>query len=303
MHRAIFFVAPCLAAGAASARPDLYNNGPFITAAGIGAGGASVCQLQTHLGMSSYGFLHQRIPANSRLADDFTVPAGGWTLSSVVFYSFQSNAGTPVSTFTDLNLRIWSGRPGLAGSTVIWGDTVTNRLANSIWTGTYRVPFETPASVQRPIYENVAVIDPPLELAPGVYWLDWQESGTLSSGPWAVPVTFLGQTGPAGANSIYLLPPNTNWLVTRDSSTMAAQEMTFIIRGTAGSGGGPACYANCDQSTAIPFLNINDFICFQQRFAAGDSRANCDASSQVPTLNINDFICFQQRFAAGCSAP
>src|SRR5262249_23588862 len=28
----------------------------------------------------------------------------------------------------------------------------------------------------------------------------------------------------------------------------------------------PSCYANCDQSTAPPALNVNDFICFQQRF-------------------------------------
>jgi hypothetical protein len=29
------------------------------------------------------------------------------------------------------------------------------------------------------------------------------------------------------------------------------------------------CYANCDGSTNVPILNINDFICFQGRFAAG----------------------------------
>jgi hypothetical protein len=29
------------------------------------------------------------------------------------------------------------------------------------------------------------------------------------------------------------------------------------------------CYANCDASTTPPVLNINDFICFQSRYAAG----------------------------------
>ena len=65
----------------------------------------------------------------------------------------------------------------------------------------------------------------------------------------------------------------------------------------------PSCYANCDGSTTVPFLNVNDFICFQQQFAAGDTYANCDASTTAPVLNVNDFICFQQQFAAGCSAP
>ena len=61
-----------------------------------------------------------------------------------------------------------------------------------------------------------------------------------------------------------------------------------------------ACYANCDNSTAAPILNVNDFICFQQKFAGGDSYANCDNSTAAPVLNVNDFICFQQKFASGC---
>jgi hypothetical protein len=60
------------------------------------------------------------------------------------------------------------------------------------------------------------------------------------------------------------------------------------------------CYANCDGSSAQPVLNVNDFVCFQQRFAAGDPYANCDGSSIPPVLNVNDFVCFQQQFAAGC---
>jgi hypothetical protein len=60
------------------------------------------------------------------------------------------------------------------------------------------------------------------------------------------------------------------------------------------------CYANCDGSTTPPALNVNDFICFQQKYAAGDPVANCDASTTPPTLNVNDFICFQQKYAAGC---
>jgi hypothetical protein len=60
------------------------------------------------------------------------------------------------------------------------------------------------------------------------------------------------------------------------------------------------CYANCDGSTIAPVLNVNDFICFQNRFAAGDSYANCDGSTIAPVLNVNDFICFQTQFAAGC---
>jgi len=62
----------------------------------------------------------------------------------------------------------------------------------------------------------------------------------------------------------------------------------------------PVCYANCDGSTVAPVLNINDFICFQTRFAAGDPYANCDNSTVAPILNVNDFICFQTNYAQGC---
>jgi hypothetical protein len=60
------------------------------------------------------------------------------------------------------------------------------------------------------------------------------------------------------------------------------------------------CYPNCDGSTTPPILNVADFICFQQGFAAGDSAANCDGSTLPPVLNIADFLCFAERFAAGC---
>jgi hypothetical protein len=38
----------------------------------------------------------------------------------------------------------------------------------------------------------------------------------------------------------------------------------------------PPCDANCDASTIPPVLNVSDFACFLNRFAAGDSYANCD---------------------------
>ncbi|MBL9030580.1 MAG: hypothetical protein JNM80_02595 [Phycisphaerae bacterium] len=102
-------------------------------------------------------------------------------------------------------------------------------------------------------------------------------------------------------------------------TTTAATGGTFSIVGTIGqpdagtaSGGAFACvggfwagvvvscYANCDGSTIAPVLNVNDFTCFLNLFAAGSPAANCDASTNPPVLNINDFTCFLNRFAIGC---
>jgi hypothetical protein len=69
------------------------------------------------------------------------------------------------------------------------------------------------------------------------------------------------------------------------------------------------CYANCDGSTAQPLLNIDDFGCFINMFAAAVtlphaqqvlSYANCDGSTIAPVLNIDDFTCFINQFARGC---
>ena len=62
-----------------------------------------------------------------------------------------------------------------------------------------------------------------------------------------------------------------------------------------------ACYANCDNSTANPILNIADFICFLNRFSSGATYANCDNSTANPVLNIADFNCFLNKFTTGCS--
>jgi hypothetical protein len=63
---------------------------------------------------------------------------------------------------------------------------------------------------------------------------------------------------------------------------------------------GPACYANCDGSVIEPVLNVLDFNCFLNRFAAGEAYANCDGSTAAPVLNVLDFNCFLNRFVRGC---
>jgi hypothetical protein len=49
-----------------------------------------------------------------------------------------------------------------------------------------------------------------------------------------------------------------------------------------------------------PALNIADFMCYLQRFSAGEPYANCDLSATPPTLNIADFTCFLRKYANGC---
>ncbi|MFG0284026.1 MAG: right-handed parallel beta-helix repeat-containing protein [Phycisphaerales bacterium JB039] len=54
------------------------------------------------------------------------------------------------------------------------------------------------------------------------------------------------------------------------------------------------CYPDCDGSGE---LDLFDFLCFQNAFAAGDPYADCDGSG---ALDLFDFLCFQNEFATGC---
>jgi probable HAF family extracellular repeat protein len=108
------------------------------------------------------------------------------------------------------------------------------------------------------------------------------------------------QTGMLGIEQ-YLSAHGISWSGGTGATAISADGSTIV--GGGGQGWAAtlrSCYANCDHSTTPPILNVGDFVCFQQRFAAGDPAANCDGSTTPPTLNVADFVCFQQAFAAGC---
>ncbi|MFN0132456.1 MAG: GC-type dockerin domain-anchored protein [Phycisphaerales bacterium] len=90
-------------------------------------------------------------------------------------------------------------------------------------------------------------------------------------------------------------------LVVMHGSAFCRSDGSWIVLTTPTGGLTVSCYANCDDSTVAPLLNVADFACFLNRFSAGDARANCDGSFAAPMLNVNDFICFINKFAAGCS--
>lgn len=61
------------------------------------------------------------------------------------------------------------------------------------------------------------------------------------------------------------------------------------------------CYADCDTSTGVGVLDIFDFLCFQNLFAAADPYAcDCDTSTGPGVCDVFDFLCYQGRYAAGC---
>lgn len=204
--------------------PYLYDNCPFITHPGGGYGGADASALQTTLGMGTYGFGHQ-LYYGYRVADDFEIiDPTGWNVDEIYFYAYQTNSGTG-STITQVNFQIWDGPPDDPMSSVVFGDTSTNRLTDSYWTNVYRVLDTDLANTARPIMEDVTSAG--TWLAPGTYWLDWQSDGSLSSGPWANPCTILGQT--TTGNAMQSLDGGVTWAPLVD---VGPQGLPFVIFGT-----------------------------------------------------------------------
>jgi hypothetical protein len=93
-------------------------------------------------------------------------------------------------------------------------------------------------------------------------------------------------------------PPSTCrsdfWDINTDGEELLANSLAYV------AGSGP-CYPDCDTSTGVGNLDIFDFLCFQNRFAASAPYAcDCDTSTGVGVCDIFDFLCFQNAFDAGC---
>ena len=171
----------------------VFDNGPLITHPGGGAGGLDASALQTSatppMNILGYGAL----APNQRMADDFTVPAGqNWRIDTLTVFSYQTNFPSGgASPILGMNVRIWLGTPAGPGSTIVFGDTTTNRMVSSTFSSIYRVTQSTLTSSARAIWRTVANIG--VTLPPGQYWVDWSQNGTAGfGGPFAPPVTILG---------------------------------------------------------------------------------------------------------------
>jgi len=218
---------------------ELYDNGPLVTHPGGGAGGADASALQTALGLDVFGFGVQQ-SANNRLADDFEVTGGGWSIDTITVFAYQTGSST-ASTLTGVNLRIWDGVPGEPGSTVVFGDTTTNRMIATGWTDIYRVLDTSLTNTQRPIMYAVTDIEG-LFLPAGTYWVDWQINGTLASGPWGPPISILGETTTGNARQSIAGA----WSALLDTGTNTPQGLPFIIEG-----GGGDVWASADPDSGM----------------------------------------------------
>lgn len=199
---------------------------------------------------------------DSWVADAFTVPVGAtWKFDTVIVYGYQFGSGT-TSTLMNCNLQIYSGTPGLGG-TVIWGDTSTNVLSSSGWTGIYRVDTVTAdgglMSTNRPIMYMKLFLSPAPSLSAGTYWLSWSAAGASSNIPDAPDKVLPGRVNPSGQKARQLF--GGTWYYIVDSNKNIG--MDKIIKASANVGVGVAnlnkpTFASLDQNAPNPFTGSTE---------------------------------------------
>ncbi len=180
------------AQGRAAVSSIIYDNGPLATGTLSRSGttapaGTQWSELSYDYGSTTetntaFGFgCHLIVGSNSnRCADDFKVPVGQtWTINQVIVFSYQTNNFGTTSPVTGATLRIWNGRPGDPGSTVVFGDTFTNRLGSSTDALMYRIansgpPTNTIPGTTRKIWQTNINVTPTASLPAGDYWIDFQ---------------------------------------------------------------------------------------------------------------------------------
>ncbi len=205
----------------------LYSNGPLINSPETGVGGADESILQDlSLGLNTLGIGHQQ-NAGTRVSDEFIVENDGLFIETIDFFAYQTNE--QASSITAVNLQIWDGPPGQIGSQIIFGDTTTNRMLSTQFSGILRVAeLDSGANNIRQIAVSSVFID--LTFDAGTYWLDWQSIGSGASGPWAPPISITGSTNTG--NALRSLDNGMTYEPVLDAGLNTPLGIPFILRGT-----------------------------------------------------------------------
>jgi V8-like Glu-specific endopeptidase len=210
-------------------------------------------------------------PGGQEEADNFSISGQNWSLNSATLFGTYSSTFTSAPTGQDFVIRIFQDSGGVPGALVA-SRTISNvPPVDTGLIGTFGVP----------IYQYTPSFAA-INLGPGSYWIS--ALGNTTGYTWAWNRTNTAASGHAVRNGA-------------GAWALSSGDFAFVLCG----GSSPVtCYANCDNSTVPPILNVLDFNCFLNAFAAGASYANCDNSTIPPVLNVLDFNCFLNRFAAGC---
>lgn len=179
---------------------------------------------------------------NLRVFDDFTIPfSQAWNISSVDVFCYQQDFLGSTPPINELKVRIWSGFPYLATSTVVAGNMTSNIIdvANSQDMYTLRIsntqipsPGVAPVDTRR-IWRVRANIT--ANLTAGVYWIEYTGKAVNNAIFKFIPTTTVGSRGNGNANQ-YNVISNTFSSLSDTGSPLSApdvqQDLAFNINYT-----------------------------------------------------------------------
>lgn len=234
-----------------TAQSQTYNNGGLSTGATSASGvaapaGYTWSEVQNVTGNTtesntSGGYAAANTTVSFFLADDFTIPPGEkWNITAMEFFIYRTGYAGTTTPFPTVRVNILDAKPDLPGSTSVFGDDTTNRLASGTDSKMYRIfnstvpPPGTVAGTTRKIWNqkaNVAVT-----LNPGTYWVKYQFEDAGKNPGFAPTVTIPGTRGLPGFNAMQLT--GAGWIDIIDEGNPATapdfpQDMPFIITYTA----------------------------------------------------------------------
>jgi len=141
------------------------------------------------------------------------------------------------------------------------------------------------SGTNRYIFANTALVNQ--YFGPGTYWIDWMTDGSLTSSPWAPPVTILGQTTTGNA-----LHYTGSWAPANDTDLLTQQDMPFIIMG-------PRCETDedCDDELFCTGIeNCDNGTCIATGDPCGNGTPLCDEDNDVCVECLNDDNCTESQF-------
>ena len=266
-----------------------------ITRPGAGCNGLNISDVQTALGLETYGFACSP-DEGCAVADDFVVPAGAvWKIDAVELYAFQRDAELPTMGPFPVRLQRESplGQPIPALRThpavIMWTDVQKNLDLDPPGTSCNR-------HIQRCDVRPYA----PFVATAGTHWVIWQAGGGMpQSRPWAAPVVVPGALQKPGSNALGA-SPESNGLFVPLSDAMPgrpAQDLAFVLYGTQWHTGDTNCDGRVDAADIDPFvvaLNGESAYWLEHQNCVW-LNADCDNSGTVDFNDIDPFVALLTR--------
>jgi len=299
----------------------LHSNGTFITNPTGGTGSIAGLAISNAEGFTIPGQVSTftttgigaTVLATTAVAEDFSVPAGGWDLDSLTVYAFQTSQTSP--SITQVRVNLWTAPPFSANSPGVLPDplpvaVLAAPLQLSAGTGTFVAHRQslTSTTTVRPVFSYTVPLNGlpnQGQLAEGTYWIEWSFVGATSpSQNVFIPlVTPRGQLPVHNArlfNSITGAAADPrSWFEGREGFVAnvadgRAYSLPFELSGTANVC--PVCAADYNQDGGVTGDDVAAF------FAEFEGGGNCADVNQDGGITGDDVAAFFDAYeAGGCS--